>query len=87
MLRLATPSQLLPNAPPVCRCRRGYSEVHAALAAVLYTERPALLDQAETQWEIAMEFNPKFSDPSWVAANKHWPPRLMTALDRFLNLK
>ncbi|KAI3438764.1 hypothetical protein D9Q98_001182 [Chlorella vulgaris] len=66
---------------------RGYSEVHAALAAVLYTERPALLDQAETQWEIAMEFNPKFSDPSWVAANKHWPPRLMTALDRFLNLK
>lgn len=33
---------------------RGYAEVHAALAAVLYVERPALLQVAEQQWEIAM---------------------------------
>lgn len=65
---------------------RGYAEVHAALAAVLYVERPSLLQSAETQWEIAMEFNRQFSDPQWVAATKHWPPRMMAALDRFLRL-
>lgn len=68
---------------------RGYAEVHAALASMLWVEhvkRPALLQAAETQWEIAMEFNTRFSDPQWVAATKHWPPRLMDALDRFLRL-
>lgn len=65
---------------------RGYAEVHAALAAMLWVERPALRQAAETQWEIAMEFNQRFADAEWVAATKHWPPRLMVALDRFLRL-
>lgn len=29
---------------------RGYAEVHAALASILYVERPALLEVAEQQW-------------------------------------
>jgi tetratricopeptide (TPR) repeat protein len=66
---------------------RGYSEVHAALAAILYAERPVRLQQAEQQWEIAMEFNPRFADRQWVADTKHWPPRLLAALDRFLSLQ
>lgn len=115
---------------------RGYAEVHAALAVILYVERPARLQQAEQQasssgqpgrrkgrrgracarlpdapgqlacrsgvsadiaahapprfpllqWEIAMEFNKSFSDRDWVYRTKHWPPRLMAALDRFLTL-
>lgn len=65
---------------------RGYAEVHAALAAMLWVERPILRQAAETQWEIAMEFNQRFADAQWVAETKHWPPRLMDALDRFLRL-
>ncbi|KAI7841317.1 hypothetical protein COHA_004936 [Chlorella ohadii] len=66
---------------------RGYAEVHAALASILYVERPALLEVAEQQWEIAMEFNQQFADAAWVQQYKHWPPRLMTALNRFLTLQ
>lgn len=66
---------------------RGYAEVHAALASILYVERPALLEVAEQQWEIALEFQPRFSDRDWVQQTKHWPPRLMAALDRFLKLQ
>lgn len=33
-----------------------------------------------------MEFNQRFADAQWVAETKHWPPRLMDALDRFLRL-
>ena len=65
---------------------RGYAEVHAALASMLYVERPALLDYAEQQWAIAMDFSRNFADPQWVAANKRWPPKMMAALDRFLRL-
>lgn len=46
------------SAPPSCtHCLqdlevslRGYAEVHAALASILYVERPALLEVAEQQW-------------------------------------
>lgn len=78
--------------PPACLqdlevSLRGYAEVHAALAAILYVERPALLEVAEQQWEIGQEFNKSFADPQWVADTKGWPPRLMAALDRFLKLQ
>ncbi|WIA11244.1 hypothetical protein OEZ85_011371 [Tetradesmus obliquus] len=66
---------------------RGYPEVHAALAAVLYTERPAQRLRAEQQFNIAVEFDARFQDAAWVRANKAWGPRLMGALTRFLLLQ
>lgn len=33
-----------------------------------------------------MEFNQQFADAAWVQQYKHWPPRLMAALERFLTL-
>lgn len=66
---------------------RGYPEVHAALAAVLYVERPAQRLRAEQQWDIALEFDSGYQDSEWVAKNKHWPPALMKALQRFLLLQ
>ncbi|KAG2430318.1 hypothetical protein HYH02_013795 [Chlamydomonas schloesseri] len=65
---------------------RGAAEVHAALAALLYTERPSLAPRAEEEWAIASSFDKRYSDPAWVAANKHWPPRAVAALQRFLAL-
>lgn len=65
---------------------RGNPETHAALAAVLYAERPAQRWRAEQQWDIALEFDGRYSDPAWVRESKKWPPRLMDALEKFLVL-
>ncbi|PNW89022.1 hypothetical protein CHLRE_01g055151v5 [Chlamydomonas reinhardtii] len=65
---------------------RGAAEVHAALAALLYVERPSLALRAEEEWAIACSFDKRYSDPAWVAAAKHWPPRAVAALQRFLAL-
>ncbi len=66
---------------------RGSAEVSAALAAVLYTERPQQRLRAEQQWEVAAEFDGRYSSPEWVAREKHWPPRLVAALEGFLQLR
>lgn len=65
---------------------RGNPETHAALAAVLYAERPAQRWRAEQQWDIAVAFDNRYADPAWVRDNKHWPPKLINALERFLSL-
>jgi hypothetical protein len=76
---------------PVCCCllhsSAGYPEVHAALAAVLYTERPAQRLRAEQQFNIAVEFDSRFQDAAWVRSNKAWGPRLMGSLQKFLLLQ
>lgn len=66
---------------------RGNPETHAALAAVLYAERPNQRWRAEQQWDIAVEFDSRYQDSTWVRDNKHWPPRLLAALDSFLSLR
>lgn len=63
---------------------RGSAEVHAALAVVFYgLGKPV---QAEQQWAVASEFDKRYSDVAWVAAEKHWPPKLLQALEKFLTL-
>eukprot|EP00879_Flechtneria_rotunda_P009632 GHRR01010079.1.p1 GENE.GHRR01010079.1~~GHRR01010079.1.p1 ORF type:complete len:318 (+),score=120.05 GHRR01010079.1:114-1067(+) len=66
---------------------RGYPEVHAALAAVLYAERPPQRLRAEQQFDIAVEFDAHYQDAQWVAHNRHWPPALLQALQKFLLLQ
>jgi len=62
----------------------GIPEAHAALASASWASGKASL--AETQWEVAMEFDKRFSDVAWVKKNYHWGPELMGALESFLNL-
>lgn len=63
---------------------RGNAEVHAALAVVLYDRGRATA--AESQWDVATEFDRRFADTAWVAAERRWPPALLDALQRFLTL-
>lgn len=65
---------------------RGRAEAHAALAAVLYAERPAQLSRAELEFEVASEFDSRYGDAAWVERSRHWPPRSVAALRRFLAL-
>jgi hypothetical protein len=66
---------------------RGYPEAHAALAAVLYVERPAQRLRAEQQFDIATSFDARYADAAWVSGTRHWPPTLTDALGRFLALQ
>ncbi len=63
---------------------RGNAEVHAALATVLYSRGRS--SAAEQQWDVATEFDKRYADPQWVAAERRWPPALLDALQRFLSL-
>ena len=65
---------------------RGDAEVHAALASVYYVEKPEEVSLAEEQWDIASEFDTRYSDLDFVQGEKHWPPRLVEALKAFLTL-
>jgi len=62
-------------------------QVHAALAALLYTEKPTVRQLAEQQWELASEFDSRYSNVDWVAQEKRWGPKLLHALERFLSLQ
>ena len=66
---------------------RGYAEVHAALAAIIYSERPHEISYAEEQFDLASEFDKRYMDVEWVTREKRWPPAMVAALDRFTNLK
>lgn len=51
---------------------------------VRYAEKPYELSQAEEQFEIAMEFDKRFMDASYVRDGKPaWPPRMVLALEKF----
>ncbi|KAG1653121.1 hypothetical protein FOA52_009065 [Chlamydomonas sp. UWO 241] len=65
----------------------GSAELHAALAALLYTERPGLGFRAEEEWEVANNFDTRYSDLEFVRHAKHWPDRMVAALDNFLKLR
>jgi hypothetical protein len=68
------------------RALTGRAEAHAALAALLWTERPQQLSRAELEFEVAGEFDARYADADWVARERHWPPRAVAALRRFLAL-
>lgn len=61
------------------------SEVHAALAAALYSDKHAPL-LAENQFTIATLLDPKYSDLGYVKDTKHWPPSLVRSLEDFITL-
>ena len=62
----------------------GIPEAHAALAAACWSSGKTSL--AEFQWEVAMEFDSRFSNVRWVSENYHWGPELTGALQKFLSL-
>lgn len=63
---------------------RGSAEVSAALAVVAYNL--GRIDQAEQQWTVATEFDRRYENPEWVAAQRGWPPLMIQALQKFLAL-
>eukprot|EP01025_Chloroclados_australasicus_P054499 TRINITY_DN6462_c0_g2_i1.p2 TRINITY_DN6462_c0_g2~~TRINITY_DN6462_c0_g2_i1.p2 ORF type:complete len:237 (-),score=32.04 TRINITY_DN6462_c0_g2_i1:335-1012(-) len=65
---------------------KGYPELHAALAVILYNGVPDEAERAEQQWEVANEFDKRYANVDWVSRNKHWPPKMIEGLNKFLQL-
>lgn len=65
---------------------RGYAEVHAALASIVYAERPSEISYAEQQFDLASEFDNRYLDIDWVEKQKNWPPSMLIALNKFAKL-
>lgn len=64
---------------------KGSPEVHAALAAALYSDKHASV-LAENQFTIATLLDPKYTDLGYVKDTKHWPPSLVRSLQDFITL-
>jgi len=62
-----------------------FSDVRAALTAVLWSQGNQ--GEAESNWVAAVGIDHRYQDLEWVTKVRRWPPSMVAALDRFLNLK
>jgi tetratricopeptide (TPR) repeat protein len=60
-----------------------FADARAALAAALWDA--GLQAQAEEEWGRVND--PRYRDLSWLQANRRWPPRLVSGLTAFLQIK
>ncbi len=61
-----------------------FPDARAALTAVLWEE--GLQGEAESNWVAAVEMDARYQDLNWVNHVRRWPPEMVSALDRFINL-
>jgi len=43
--------------------------------------------EAESQWVSAVGTDARYKDIDWVANVRHWPPKMVAALEKFLKLQ
>lgn len=61
-----------------------YSDMRAALAAALWVEGKQ--GEAESNWVAAVGLDNRYQDLNWIKNIRRWPPLMVGALERFLNL-
>lgn len=62
-----------------------FPDMRAALTAILW-ER-GLQGEAESNWVATVGMDHRYQDLDWVKTIRRWPPQMISALDKFLNLK
>ncbi|MEO0488122.1 MAG: tetratricopeptide repeat protein [Cyanobacteria bacterium J06659_2] len=62
-----------------------FADARAALTAALWDQGKQ--GEAESNWVGANGLDRRYKDVEWVAQIRRWPPKLVDALDRFLNLR
>ncbi len=62
-----------------------FADMRAALSACLW--EAGNRGEAESNWVAAVGLDSRYKDLDWVAKNRRWPPVVVSALDKFLNLK
>lgn len=61
-----------------------YSDMRAALAATLWAEGKQ--GEAESNWVAAVGLDNRYQDINWIKNIRRWPPKMIVALEKFLNL-
>ena len=61
-----------------------YSDMRAALAAVLWVEGQQ--GEAESNWVAAVGLDNRYQDLDWIKNIRRWPPTMVEALTKFLSL-
>ncbi|BAZ43008.1 TPR repeat-containing protein [Chondrocystis sp. NIES-4102] len=61
-----------------------YADMRAALAAALWVSNQQ--GEAESNWVAAVGLDNRYQDLDWIKNIRRWPPSMVEALERFLNL-
>ncbi|MEM8675433.1 MAG: tetratricopeptide repeat protein [Cyanobacteria bacterium P01_G01_bin.67] len=77
-------SEALRNMRNLVRKYPMYSDMRAALAAVLWVEGKQ--GEAESNWVAAIGLDNRYQDLDWLENIRRWPPSMTEALERFLSL-
>ena len=62
-----------------------FADMRAALTAALWEQGKQ--GEAESNWVAAVGMDNRYQDLDWVKNIRRWPPQMVAALDKFLNLK
>lgn len=62
-----------------------FPDMRAALTAVLWNMGQQ--GEAESHWVAAVGMDNRYQDLDWVKNIRRWPPQMVAALDKFINLK
>ena len=62
-----------------------FPDMRAALTAVLWNMGQQ--GEAESHWVAAVGMDNRYQDIDWVKSIRRWPPQMVAALDKFLNLQ
>ena len=61
-----------------------FADMRAALTAALWAQ--GQIGEAESNWVAVVGLDGRYKDLSWVTNVRRWPPRMVAALESFLNL-
>lgn len=61
-----------------------FPDMRAALTAMLWEEGKQ--GEAESNWVATVGLDNRYQDIKWVKTVRRWPPKMVEALDKFLNL-
>jgi tetratricopeptide (TPR) repeat protein len=62
-----------------------FADMRAALSACLWEKGKQ--GEAESNWVAAVGLDKRYKDLEWVTQVRRWPPAVVNALDKFLNLQ
>ncbi|MGI0479191.1 tetratricopeptide repeat protein [Geminocystis sp. CENA526] len=62
-----------------------FADMRAALTAVLWEKGKQ--GEAESNWVAAIGIDTRYKDLDWLKTVRRWPPNMVVALDKFLNLE
>ncbi len=84
MYQIGDRSQAISDMRNLVRKYPMYSDMRAALAATLWVEGQQ--GEAESNWVAAIGLDNRYQDLDWITNIRRWPPAMIDALERFLNL-